>query len=481
MRKTALASLATLVLAGPLTADVVTDWNNSMLTAIRVERMNPPRASRALAITHLAIFDAVNGIQRDFRPYHVQTLAPAGASLEAAIAAAGQTALAALFPNQGTNYNAVATAQLAAVADGQAKTDGIAWGTQVAQAMLALRADDGSTANVPYTPGTGPGQWQPTPPANAAALLPGWGLVKPFTMTSGGQFRPPAPPPVTSSAYSFEFNTVKLYGGTTSTARTEDQTQVAQFWNDGAGTETPPGHWHHIAQIAAEARGNTLAQNARLFALLGAATADAAIASWDAKFAYHYWRPITAIRAAATDGNPETEADEAWSSFIPTPPFPEYTSGHSTFSRSSATILAGFFGTDAVPFTAPSDGLPGITRSYNGFSEAADESGISRLYGGIHWPSANIHGQAAGFNLARQAIGNFLVPLTAARFAAVTQAGQTVTLQLVVEPNRPYVIRASSDLQNWTEIATVNSPTANTTFEDGNATGGLRFYEAVAR
>src|SRR2546426_6166238 len=192
-------------------ADIVTDWNTAALDAIRADKTNPPKASRALAITHLAIYDAANGIQRSHRPYYVSALASAGASLDAAIAAAGFTALNALFTNsqiQTTDFSARYNAQLAAIPDAQAKTDGIAWGQSVAQAILALRANDGSTNLVPYTPGTDPGLWRPTPPANTPYLLPGWGLVTPFCMTSGSQFRPQAPPPVTSSAYGFEFNTV---------------------------------------------------------------------------------------------------------------------------------------------------------------------------------------------------------------------------------------------------------------------------------
>jgi hypothetical protein len=352
----------------------------------------------------------------------------------------------------------------------------------VAQQILQLRASDGSTNVVPYTPGTLPGQWRPTPPAQAAALLPGWGAVTCFTMSGGDQFRPPPPPPVDSSAYAFEFNTVKLYGGTNSALRTADQTQVALFWADGGGTETPPGHWHHIAQVVAAGTSPALPvhDSARLFALLALATADAAICAWDAKYAFHLWRPITAVREAAADGNPETEADPAWTPLIATPPFPEYTSGHSTFSRAAATVLAGFFGGEKA-FTIGSDGLPGVTRSFGSFSEAADESGISRLYGGIHWPGANLHGQAAGFQIGRQVLAHFLRPLEAAQFGLLVRAGQTVTLDLTVEAGRPYVIEASADLQAWTALGTVISPTAAAQFTDATATGGLRFYRALAR
>jgi hypothetical protein len=481
--KTKLFLALSVCAAAPFTqADPVVDWNKAALASIRADRSNPLKASRSLAIAHIAIYDAVNGVQRTHRPYHVQATAPAGADLAAAVAAAGRTALTALYPAQGTNYLPLAEAQLAGIADGPAKTAGAAWGESVAQQLLQLRANDGSTNVAPYTPGTNAGQWRPTPPALAAALLPGWGQVTPFTMTAGSQFRPPPPPPVDSSAYAFEFNTVKLYGGTNSTLRTADQTQVALFWADGAGTETPPGHWHHIAQVVAEAASPALSvhDSARLFALLGLATGDAAICSWDAKYAFDLWRPITAVREADTDGNPETEADPTWTSLVTTPPFPEYTSGHSTFSRASATVLAGFFGGEKA-FTIGSDGLPGVTRSFTSFSEAADESGISRLYGGIHWPSANLHGQSCGLQLARQLLANFLRPLEAAQFGLLVRAGQTVTLDLTVEPGRPYVVEASADLETWTALGTVNSATPQAQFTDTAAAGGLRFYRALAR
>jgi membrane-associated phospholipid phosphatase len=466
-------------------ADIVTDWNNAALNAVRAEKTNPPKGSRAMAIAHAAIYDAANGVQRTHRPYHVSDMAPAGASLDAAIAAAAYTSLYELFTNpdvRSTNFQALYDVQLAAIPDGQPKTDGITWGQSVAQAMLALRADDGSTNIVPYTPGTEPGRWKPTPPASAPALLPGWGFVVPFCMTSGSQFRPQAPPPVGSAAYSFEFNTVKAYGGTVSTVRTSNQTEVALFWNDGAGTATPPGHWNVIAQGVSQDKGLTVLENARLFALLNLAAADAAICAWDAKFIYDYWRPVTAIREADTDNNPETETDPTWSSLIPTPPFPEFTSGHSTFSRSAAVVLAGFFGEDNIPFTTTTDGLPGVTRNYPGFSAAADEAGISRLYGGIHWPSANLHGQSGGRAIGLLVMSYFLQPLNALRFSRVNRLGGNTELELQVEPNRTYVIRASSDLKTWEEIATVSSGDGIVHFNDVNAPDlQLRFYEAVGQ
>lgn len=464
-------------------ADAVTEWNTAVLKAIRAERTVPPRASRALALTHAAIYDTVNSFERRYQPYHVSTPAPAGISMPAAIATAGYVTATNLFTNAGvqqTNLLALYTAQLSAVVESTAKDNGVFWGRVIAQTLLTSRANDGSSADVPYQPINEAGHWRPTPPANAAALLPGWGKVTPFAMITGSEFRPQAPPPIGSVAYAFEYNTVKAVGGTTSTQRTTNQTEVALFWNDGAGTVTPPGHWNVIAQIVSRSRNLTIPENARLFALLNLAMADAAICAWDAKFAYDLWRPITAIREADSDGNAETEPDPTWTPLIPTPPFPECTSGHSTFSRSAATVLAEFFGTDQIPFNATSDGLPGVIRRFSGFSEAADEAGISRLYGGIHWPSANLHGQSSGERIGQRVMEYLMRPLNSLKFSFLHRQNDRIQLELQGESNKTYVIRASVDLKTWETIAVVTSPTGTLRFTDPNAVGlTLRFYEAI--
>jgi hypothetical protein len=199
-------------------------------------------------------------------------------------------------------------------------------------------------------------------------------------------------------------------GGRASTRRTAEQTLIAWFWDDGAGTVTPPGHWNRIAQAAARARGTTPAENARLFALLNLALADAGIACWDCKFTYRLWRPITAIREADLAGNPDTRPDPRWTPLLTTPPFPSYTSGHSTFSGAAAALLAHFFGTDAVRFTIESEGLPGYTRSFASFSAAAREAGRSRIYGGIHYEFDNRAGLALGRALADRVYRDRLRP-----------------------------------------------------------------------
>lgn len=407
---------------GQAAADVVTDWNNVTLDTIRATKLNPPRATRALAMVHIAIFNAVNGITWGYQPYGHWRPAPPNASVSAAAAEAAYTVLAALFPDREPIYAAAREASITGVAPGHALAKGRAFGHECGRTILDLRANDGSDAIVPYTPLGTFGAWQPTPPAFAPALLPQWPNVTPFAMKSGSQFRQPPPPDFTSAAYAAAFNEVKTLGLAGSADRTPDQTQIAYFWEDGAGSVTPPGHWQVIAQQMAARSGISILENAQLFALLSIVQADASIVSWDNKYYWNHVRPITAIRIEADlDGNPDTAGDPAWTSLIPTPPFPAYTSGHSTYSGGSARLLALVFGTDAVAFSAPSPdpdrwpALPGVVRSWNSFSQAAEEAGQSRIYGGIHWQYDNQSGLVSGHALADHVFSNSLRPLGHAR------------------------------------------------------------------
>lgn len=405
-----------LLLAGRLAgADVVIDWNNVALNAIRVDRTAPPKASRALACVHVAMFDAINSITgASYEPYLVpRTEFIAPVDPEAAAAAAAHLALTELFPAQAATFDAALATSLAAIPDGPARASGVDWGKSVARQILDARKDDGSGAVVAYEAPGGANWWARTPPAFADPLLPNWPHVKPWAMSRSGQFRQGPPPASTSAEYARAFREVKRLGRATSSSRTAEQSQIALFWADGPGTATPPGHWHVIAQGLAQAKGNTLIENARLFALLGIATADAAVVSWDHKYYYSHWRPVTGIQHADTDGNPDTTADASWAPFIATPPFPAYTSGHSTFSSASATVLALFFGTDALAFTTASDALPGVERSFESLSEAAEEAGQSRIYGGIHWQYDNQIGLASGKSLGEHVFFHALTPSTA--------------------------------------------------------------------
>ena len=349
----------------PSAADPVLAWVRMTLEAIRGDAVAPPVATRDLAIVSAAIFDAVAAI-RGTSGYHVHEIAPADASPEAATAAAAHRALVHLYPERAATFDAGLADSLAAVPDGPGKDHGVALGRTVADAILAPCAGDGWADHVVDSPGGGPGTWRPTPPRLDSPLMPQWATVRPFVLASPRQFRPPGPPGLGSRAWADAYNEVKAIGRADSASRTAEQTQIARIWADGAGTYTPPGHWNLIAAQVAQDEGNSLAANARLFAALNLALADAAIACWDAKYAYRFWRPVTAIRAADTDGNPDTGADPSWAPLLTTPNFPEYVSGHSTFSGAAEVVLSSFFGPD-VAFSTSSAGLPGVTRSYTSF------------------------------------------------------------------------------------------------------------------
>lgn len=409
----AFVAVAVALVAQIVRADVVIDWNEAALETIRARNTPPPVAARNLAILHVAVYDAVNGIRRTHESYLVRDRAPARASVQSAASTAARVALVALYPGDQATFDTLDSSVQSAIPPGVSRERGIAWGTRVAGEILAARADDGSTATAPFPGSEEPGLWRPTISFGSVvrpALLPLWGQVTPFALRNGVQFRPPAPPRLNSRRYAAEVNFVKNFGALDSTARTVEQTEIARFWGYGPGSATPAGHWNQIAQVVARSEGNSLAGNARLFALLNIAMADAAIVSWDCKYLYNYWRPITAIQLADTDGNPATFADPAWEPLLATPPFPEYTSGHSTFSGAAAVALAYFFRRDRIAFSAGSDDLPGVTRFYDSFSDAALESGMSRIYGGIHFMSANLHGLLSGAQTGAYAARHALRP-----------------------------------------------------------------------
>lgn len=388
-----------------MSANVVLDWNVTALAATAQAGNAPPVAARTMAIVHAAVYDAVNAIDPTHAPYATNRQGPSDASPEAAAAAAAHRTLVELYPTQRATLDAALAASLAAVPDGPAENKGVALGRSVALHLLDLRATDGADATVPYSPGADPGDWQLTPPLARPPLVPHWGSVTPFTMTSGDQFRPAGPPALTSAEYTAAFNEVKELGAANSTRRTDEETEIARFWADSS---VP--HWNRIAATVSESQGLALPQTARILALMNLATADAYISSFEAKYVYNFWRPITAIRAAETDGNPATLADPNWTPLLVNPQMPSYASGHSTFGGAAAVVLAGFFGTDDIAFTSTSDFSPGVTRTFTSFSEAADENARSRLLAGIHWSFDNVDGLAAGRALGAYVVDNFLEP-----------------------------------------------------------------------
>ena len=299
------------------------------------------------------------------------------------------------------------TAELGKVPNSPARAEGVRVGEQVATDLLAIRANDGSNvAPPPFVAGTNPGDYRPTPPNLPTPVFTAWGQVTPFVLDSGNQFRPAPPPALSSDAYAAAINEVQSLGSVTSTTRTAEQTQIGQFWN-------PPiqNFWNQIADEVAVAHRTDLPTTARLFATLNLSFADSAIAFYDAKYTYRLWRPVTAIRLADTDGNPNTTADPNWLPLAGnTAADPSYPGAHSTISAAGADVLAGFFGDDQH-FSVTSTALPGVVRSFSSFSAAAEEAGLSRIYAGQHTRLDHVAGQTLGRDVARFVLGNALLPV----------------------------------------------------------------------
>jgi hypothetical protein len=405
--------------------DPVNNWNSIVSQAALAAGQSPPVVSRTLAIVQVAIHDALNAINSRYEPYAFRGTAPAGASLDAAVAAAardaaiGAIAVGSLpFTGFGTKplqdaavaqVDAQYLAFLAGIPDGISKLDGIVVGQAAAAAILALRNADHATDFVSYVPGTNAGEWQPTPnpvpfdPPAAAdrlpALLPGWGQVTPFVLRRSTQFEPAGPPRLSGPTYARDYNEIKLIGEKNSITRTAEQTSIARFWYEASATA-----WNRIGRIVAESRGLDSWETARLLALVSLAVADGYIAGFETKYEFNFWRPVTAIRAGDTDGNRRTAGDPFWSSLLNTPAIPDYTSTHSVAGGAASNVMRRFFRTDNLPFTLTS-GPPfaGLTRYFSSFSQAATENGESRIYAGIHFRSAVEDGIRHG-----NQIGNFV-------------------------------------------------------------------------
>ena len=404
---TASAATATAA-AGPGTtqADTVTQWNLTMIAGLEAAGIPPPPAARIGAIVQASVFDAVNGIDRRYAYYHVPPAAPPGTSRDAAAAGAADTALVALIPGQKPLFDAQLAATLAQLSDdpshpGQAVRRGLAWGTTVADNILAWRATDGYTKVPPYTVTPGAGSWQPTPPAYlgppGAPLFRQFANMLPFALTSASQFLPPGPPPLTSARWAQDLAEVQAYGSAASTVRTPEQTQTAIFWQD----DTVAAVWNRVADQLAQANDLPLAQNARLLAQVNIALADATIAIWNAKSYYNFWRPVTAIRAST---------DPAWTPLLPTPAFQEYPSAHSGVSSAAATVLAGTYG-DTTPFTVTSAGLPGVQRDFTSFSAAVQHVEDARIYAGFHFRFSCADAATLGAQVAQWVTGTIMQPL----------------------------------------------------------------------
>jgi hypothetical protein len=383
----------------------VTWWNAVAIEALTpFEGTNPMAHSRALAILQASVHDAVNAVNLRFEPYTPGLLRAPRASMDAAVAAASREVLLALLPDRASFVNEAYNRALAAVPDGPAENAGIYTGQAAARATLARRQGDGSESGSQpvYAPKQGPGEYQFTPPFNFAAQ-PGWGRVKPFIIDLKDH-ELEGPLPLSRMQYFRDLEYVKDIGHIASRTRTPEQSEIARFWYEDSTLG-----WNRIANIALRARGADVFSAARVLALVNFAMADGFIAGFNAKYKFRFWRPETAIQQAGNDGNPRTEPDPAWRPFLITPPVPDYPSTHTVLGWAAAEVLAETLG-NAVTYTTTSLTLPGVSRSYMGFSKAAEENGMSRIYAGIHFGDAVKAGRRQGRSIG-QVVAEALPPV----------------------------------------------------------------------
>jgi len=373
-------------------------WNQELLKIVQTPGAQPATVhpTRSYAILHVAIDDAIVSITRDGSPLLVSVKAPREARPDAAAIEAGRATLTALYPGFKAELAQLADGQLAMIPNGADKQQGIQVGDAVAGKILQLRSTDGSAITpTPFTPGSQPGNYRPTPPNFPTPAFTNWGQITPFVLKSGSQFRPEPPPALTSAAYAQALNEVKSLGQNTSTTRTADQTVIGKFW-------APPiwNTWNVIAENAAISHHTNLERTARLFAVLNLSFADSAVAMYDAKYHYQLWRPITAIRLADTDGNPATVGDPTWTALAVTAADPSYPGAHSTMSAAGATVLADFFG-NRDQIQVASTALPGTVRTFDSYSDVATEAGLSRIFAGQHFRFDHVAGLDLGHDVAQ--------------------------------------------------------------------------------
>jgi membrane-associated phospholipid phosphatase len=389
--------------------DEAIQWNKTLLTIVRTPGAQPATVhpTRSFAVMHAAIYDAVNAIDATHKPYlvRVEHVSP-HASQEAAAAAAAHETLITLYPTFQTTLDQQYEQSLAQIPDSAGKTTGIDLGRAVALAILTLRTDDGSAAApIPFVFGNAPGDYQSTPPNfPPQPVFTHWPRVTPFALERAKQFRLGPPPALTSAEYTAAFNEVKSLGIANSTAATADQVLIGRFWNGAI-----QNYWNEITQTAVHAHHLTTAQSARAFALLNLTLADEVIAFYDTKYTYNLWRPVTAIRAAATDGNPDTAADPTW---LPqagkTAADPSYPGAHATISAGGAAVLNTLFGNKPFQVDVTSEVLPGVVRSFDSYAAIESEASLSRIYAGQHFRSDENAGERLGSALAEFVVDNFL-------------------------------------------------------------------------
>jgi len=395
--------VATALLVAPARADVVTDWNMTTNDLVAKDIGNNPKL-RTLAMVHVAMSDAINTVQNRYTRVIATLPAAPGASVEAAAATAAWHILTQIYPKEKAKIEEAYQTSLKAIPEGPAKSEGITLGMEVAKAVQADRATDGTSAPDTYRPHTTPGAYVPT-------TLPLWeqyARAKPWVLKSADQFRPGPPPALSSAEWARDYNEVKSLGGTKSTARTPEQTEAVTFWEN---VNFGPA-WQAAARELSTNKEMPLAECARLFALLNMSLANAYIVNWDAKYTYNFWRPITAIRNGDQDGNDATERDAGWTSFNPTPMHPEYPSQATINATIASAVLEAVFGpVKAIPFTATDVRDAKRTRQFASLADMAEEQKNVRVWGGVHYRFAIRASEEVGPKVAAYMIESTLKPV----------------------------------------------------------------------
>jgi hypothetical protein len=387
-------------------ADTVTFWNDTAVNTIRTAALGPLTpvlGSRAMAMVHVAMADALTSIHPAYKPYAVRLEGHGNADPIAAASSAAHGVLVRLFPAQKLSLDTALVQALAQVPDGHKKEEGVAVGDMVAAQIVALRSNDGSGVSMTYTPPVGLGYWQPDPRTGASPFL-AWRYVKPWTMQRANQFRPGPPPSINSTLFAQDLAEVKAIGGVISSVRTVEQANIASFV-----TDNPVFQYNRLARLVAGAVPESLETNARAFALLSMVLADEFISGFDTKFEYHFWRPWTAIQNAAAIGHSELQ-DSGWLSLIPTPAHPEYTANHAIQSAAIVTVLKHFYGDDVPPVTLTCEAATcpvGFTVTSGHLDDFKTLFGLARIYGGIHYRFSINIGWEQGVQIAENAIENF--------------------------------------------------------------------------
>lgn len=392
-------SLFLFFVSGAVKADVITEWNIVARNIVVESKLGTPPANRVMAIVHTAVYESANSISQEYPQGDFKLVADRKASISAAVASANYTSLLTLLPKQRDTIEKAYLGALKLVPDGAAKSDGVAVGGKVAHAVLANRLNDGSNGVDSYRPYTTAGNYVPT----VIPAAPHWPNRKPWILNSASQFRPGPPPALGSKVWAKDFNEVKVMGAKNSPNRTQDQTDMAKFWE-----ATLPPIYHGVVHSVAAQAGRTPTQNARLFALITQASDDALIAVFEAKYHYGFWRPITAIRNADIDGNQSTKRDASWTPFISTPMHPEYPCAHCVVAATVGSILKTEVGRSPMPvLKTRSVTANGAMRSWVNVEDFVQEVSNARIYDGVHYRTSTDVGNAMGRKIGENAIKKF--------------------------------------------------------------------------